>query len=321
MKINNQDLIQSYIITSARYDFSIHEKRILYAIIQMFQWIVKGKKLDQRYNVQKDLFGDYTIEIPVQSCLKGEDDKNHSKAKEALRALENKKFEYEDENTWQLIRLIPSPEINKRSDTFRFRLHQRIVDAMHDFSKGYSKYEFLTAMEFESVYAMRFYELLSNQKKPIDYNVDTLKTMFKIEGKYKNNGDFKRDVIDIAKKELDLKSPYSFKYKERKKGRKIIGFTFYPVLIPQNQDPVLEQKRIQKEASVGWELDRVNILYLRENFAFSDVEIKNNIALFKLAQQKLDLIYQLSTLRKGAEKANNPKGFVINSIKRMLSKV
>ena len=319
MKITNQDLIQSYIITSARYDFSVHEKRILYAIIQMFQFITTNKKLNEKYSVQKDLFGDYAIEIPVQSCLKSEDDKNHTKVKDALRALENKKFEYEDDKTWQLIRLIQSPEINKRSDTFRFRLHHRIVDAMHDFSKGYSKYEFLTAMEFESVYAMRFYELLSNQKKPIDYNIDTLKMMFKIEGKYKNNGDFKRDVIDIAKKELDSKSPFSFKYKERKQGRKIIGFTFYPILIPKNKDPELEQKRLQKETSLGWDLDRVNVLYLRENFAFSDEEIKNNLSLFKLAQKKLDLIYKLSTLRNGAEKAKNPKGFVINALKNMLS--
>lgn len=320
MKINNQDLIQSYIITSARYNFSVHEKRVMYAIIQAFQSITQGKTLNQKYKVQKDLFGDYMIEIPVQFCLKGEDDKNHSKVKDALRALESKKFEYEDESSWQLIRLIQSPEINKRSDTFRFRLHHRIVEAMHDFSKGYSKYEFLTAMKFDSIYAMRLYELLSNQKGRIDYNVETLKTMFKIEGKYKNNGDFRRDVIDVAKRELDAKSPYSFKYEERKKGRKIIGFTFYPLLIPKNQDVALEQKRLKSQASVNWELPRIILLYLRENFAFSDAEIKNNIDLFKLAEEKLDLLYQLSTLRVGAERAIKPKGFVINSIKIMLSK-
>jgi len=36
-----------------------------------------------------------------------------------------------------------------------------------NFAKGYRKYELQTAMEFESVYAMRFYELLSGQKTPL----------------------------------------------------------------------------------------------------------------------------------------------------------
>lgn len=320
MKINNQDLIQSYIITSARYEFSVYEKRILYGIIQAFQSITNGKTLNKKYFIQKDLFGDFMMELPLSYCLRGEDDKNHTRAKDALRALENKKFEYEDDETWQLIRLIQSPEIKKGSDVFRFRLHHRIVEAMHDFSKGYSKYEFLTAMEFESTYAMRFYELLSGQKKPIDYNVDTLKTMFGLSDKYKNNGDFKIKVIDVAKEELDKKSPYSFTYKIRNKGKKIIGFTFYPVLIASNRDPVLEQKRLKKDVSIGWELQRITILYLRENFAFSDDEIKNNLDLFTVAENKLDLIYQLSTLKVGADKAKNPKGFVINAIKKMLSK-
>jgi len=30
--INNKDLIQSYIITTAKYDFSVPEKRIIYRI-------------------------------------------------------------------------------------------------------------------------------------------------------------------------------------------------------------------------------------------------------------------------------------------------
>lgn len=35
--IKNKDILQSYVITTARYDFSIYEKRILYRIIEVLQ--------------------------------------------------------------------------------------------------------------------------------------------------------------------------------------------------------------------------------------------------------------------------------------------
>ena len=32
MKINNKEVLQSYILTTAKYDYSVYEKRILYKI-------------------------------------------------------------------------------------------------------------------------------------------------------------------------------------------------------------------------------------------------------------------------------------------------
>jgi plasmid replication initiation protein len=318
MKISNQDLIQSYIITQARYDFSVYEKRILYSIIQMFQQLLEGKKLTGKHRADKDLFGDYMIYMPIKSCLKDEEDKNHHQVKAALRALENKKFEYEDDKVWQIIRLVQAPEIIKNEEVMKFRLHYRLVDAFMDFSKGFSKYEFLTAMKFESTYAMRFYELLSGQTKPIMYSIDNLKIMFQVEDKYSKSNDFIRKVIDAAKKELDKKSPYSFEYSAVKQGKKITSIKFYPVFVSENRDPLLERNDLKRQVSPRWELDKMVIDYLRENFMFSDTEIKNNVDLFALAQSKLDLMYELSMLKAKAMKARNTQGYVIGVLKKMV---
>lgn len=35
--IKNKDVLQSYIVTTARYDFSVYEKRILYRIVEVLQ--------------------------------------------------------------------------------------------------------------------------------------------------------------------------------------------------------------------------------------------------------------------------------------------
>lgn len=320
MKVSNQDLIQSYILTQARYDFSVYEKRILYSIIQMFQQLIEGKKLTGKLRADKDLFGDYMISMPIKSCLKDEEDNNHARVKQALLDLESKKFEYEDDKVWQIIRLVQAPELIKKDEVMKFRLHYRLVEAFMDFSKGFSKYEFLTAMKFESTYAMRFYELLSGQKMPIIYSVDNLKIMFQVQDKYKLTADFIRSVIDTAKRELDKKSPYSFEYSYVKKGKKIISIKFYPVFVSENRDPVLERTDLKRQVSPRWSLDKMVIDYLKENFMFSDKEIKNNVDLLVLAQSKLDLMYELSLLKVKAMKAVNTQGYVIGVLKKLAKK-
>ena len=56
MKINNKEVLQSYILTTAKYDYSVYEKRILYRLIEVFQKYTTGNKLNDKVIIQKDLF-------------------------------------------------------------------------------------------------------------------------------------------------------------------------------------------------------------------------------------------------------------------------
>jgi predicted AAA+ superfamily ATPase len=208
--------------------------------------------------------------------------------------------------------------IEKYSNNVTFRLNPRICEALLDFSKGFKKYELKTALSFNSIYSMRLYELLSGQKKPISYLIQNLKIMFKVEDKYKLTADFIRKTIDVAQKELDEKSPYSFIYKPNKNGKKIDSITFYPVYKPENRDPELDKKELQKKASISWDLEKMSVDYLIQNFGFTEKEIKNNIDLLKMAQKELDLVYELSKLKVKAETAKSPQAFVIGCIKKLL---
>lgn len=209
--------------------------------------------------------------------------------------------------------------ILKYANDVSFRINPKVFEALLDFSKGYRKYELKTAMSFESIYSMRFYELLSGQKRPLSYTIDALKVMFNLENKYKLTVDFIRSTVDVAKKELDTKSPYSFEYKRNKRGRKIHSLTFYPVYNPENRDSSLEKKSLQKRVSLNWDLDRIIVNYLSENFGFTDSEIKNNIDLFKLAEQELDLMIELSSLKVKAQEARtSPQAFIVGILKKKL---
>jgi plasmid replication initiation protein len=321
MKINNKDVIQSYIVTAARYDFDVYEKRILFRLVELCQAQLKGKKLTQHFTINADLWGDRDIRIPISFLLSGEEDHNHARIKEAVRRLNKKEFEYEDDKIWKPIKIVEMPKIVKYDDFLEFKVHKEIYEAILDFSKGFRKFELKTAMSFNSIYAMRFYELFSEKKSPIEYTIDHLKIMFKIEGKYKQVNDFFRKVIDAAKGELDKKSPYSFEYAPIKTGRKITSIKFYPVYNPENRDQDLERQDLEKQISSIWSLDKIIIDYLKQNYYFTEKEIRTQADLFREANAKMDLLLFLSQMRVKCDNKANPKGYLINAIKKQLKQI
>jgi len=321
MKITNRDLLMSYIFTTAKYDYSVYEKRIIYRLVELAQCELEGisfrngcKKLEH------DLFGLVNITIPIASLLPNEViDKNHLQIKKALISLSEKYLIYEDTEIWEKINIVVLPKIQKRKSDISFTVDPKIWDCILNFSKGYRKFELKIAMQFESIYSMRFYELMSNQKSPITFVIEELKSIFQIENKYKASKDFIKRVIEPAKKELDLKSPYTFKYKMNKKGRSFYSITFYPEHQPKFRDSELEKKDLQKQVSPAWDLPKNTLDYLKNGFEFTTKEIKQNIDLLKQAQSEIEnFINFLSQIKPKSNRADNPKGYLINSIKKEL---
>jgi plasmid replication initiation protein len=313
------EIIQSYIVTTARYDFNVYEKRVLYRIVEMMQSILQGKRLNQRYRLDKQLFELYNVEMPVSALLNNEEDTHYERTKNALRSMARKMFQFEDEKEWREIPLILLPKIRKYESIVKFKLHEDIYDALMNFSKGFKKFELKTAFQFESVYAMRFYELMSKQRTPLVYSIENLKIMFGVEKKYKLTADFVRWVIVPAQKELNEKSPYSFEYKAMKTGRKITSIKFYPLHIPANVDKEFETQQLKKRISPSWTIDRAYLNYLKEHYMFSSPEIRNNVDLFEQAQKEIpDLLLFLSELKAKANRAGNPKGYLINALRKKL---
>lgn len=313
MKITNKDIIQSYIMTTAKYDFSVDEKRILLRLVETWQSMIEGEKLKGK--IDKTLFGHYTLEFPI-SYFVMEGQTNYNRVKDALRSLNEKKFEYEDENEWEIIRIIEMPRIKHRENV-QFTLNSKIVDCFLNFSKGYRKFELETSLMFSSVYSMRFYELFSGQKSPLVYTIDSLKEMFQLTDKYQRAPDFLKYVVDPAKKELDNKSPFSFEYSVIKQGRKFHAIKFYPIVIPKNRDKEVEKKDLVKQVHLSGFLDRTEREYLKK-LDFSDRQIKNNIELFVEAKKNLDLVYELSLFIGKTREKKNPQGYIVNALKGKL---
>jgi hypothetical protein len=178
VKITNKDVIQSYLMTVSKYNFSVYEKRILYRLVEAMQCELEGKKLYPGLRIEKNLYDDRVVLMPISAFLANDDDENYTRVKKALLDLRNKAFEFDDGQVWKVIGIIEKPQFNYKRGWVRFEIQPEIYNAVLNFSKGFRKYELKTAMEFTSQYSMRFYELMSGQERPLIYTIEDLKIMF-----------------------------------------------------------------------------------------------------------------------------------------------
>lgn len=314
---DNKNVIQSYTLTTSRYKFTAYEKRILYRIVEYAQDEIKGIMIrDNLHKIEHSLFG-REITMPVADILKDEQDENYTIAKKAFSSLSDKFIIIDNDDIWQKTHIISNPKIKKKTGMVTFSVFNEIWDGMLNFSKGYRKYELVTAMQFNSVYSMRFYELLSGQKRPLEFTFEQLREMLCVNDKYKLVGDFKRWVLDIAKRELDESSPYSFNYIEVKEGRKVVGFKFFPTFNPDNKDAKLYGTELRSKVSASAQISREAYDYFRYSFEFKAAEISKNKNTIIEGEKKIpDFIGFLSSLVVPSRTAKNRIGYVINAIKK-----
>jgi plasmid replication initiation protein len=315
MRIKSKELVQSYVFTTAKYDFTAYEKRIMYRLVELSQALLEGHTL-QGFSIQQTLLDDLKeVTMPLSAFLKDDDDDNYSEVKKALKSLRQKTIEYEDEKMWKVIGIIELPKFFKKGYV-RFAIHPEIYQAILSFAKGWRKIELKVAMSLNSRHAMTLYELMSRQKTPLTYKIEDLKSMFKVEGMYAQPADFIKRVIEPAKQELNKKSPYSFTYTKGKEGKKVVKLTFTPKYIPANADPILAKKEAQKSVSIRWDFSPQILDLLKNKIGITEKGIKNNYDTFKEGALWIDDFLGFLTQKAGkARQAKNPIGFVINAIK------
>ena len=282
--IHSEMQIQSYIATTAHYDFDIYQQRVLCNLCDLAQERLKGASLSGQ--VDPNLFS-VSVTMPIRSILYDEDDKNYEKAKKSLKGLAQKGFEFENEETWKYISIIIAPTIEKRKGNVTFEVHKDLWRAISNFSKGYRLYEYRLSMSFKSVNAIRFYQLFSRQSKPITYTIDALRDMFKLKDRYKTVARFVEQVVDMSKEELDEKSPYTFKYKKiytrHKEGAgrpTLTALEFTPIY---QEDKDTHKNERPTLATCG--LDCRLIEMLQDNFFFDEAGILNNLDTLMMMQE------------------------------------
>ena len=105
-----------------------------------------------------------------------------------------------------------------------------VVNEITRLSSHFTQYDLEFIATLNSIYSVRLYELIvkwlsARQTDIFDYEI--LRGQLGISvNEYKNMGDFKKRVLDLAVNEINEKTNIKVKYENVKQGRKIIGFTF-----------------------------------------------------------------------------------------------
>jgi plasmid replication initiation protein len=141
-------------------------------------------------------------------------------------------------------------EYEKKTGTLRLQLHPRLKPYLLGLDSFFTMYKLDKIVLFDSYYAIRLYELIlcdDNATKQdlvkLNYKIDYLRKYFNCEDKYSRIIDFKKNVIDIAIKEINEKSDKGIKVNYNKKGRSIHSVDFYI----QSNWAYHETKRIENQ--------------------------------------------------------------------------
>lgn len=307
-----KNIIQSYLVTSAKYDFNVYEKRILYRIVELLQCELEGKSLGRGISIEPTLYNDRVVSMPVHHFLRaGEKDKNHHRIKTAFKRLQNRIIEKDTTTYWEAYPVVSYAKVEYKSGMATFKIDYNLYRDLLDFAKGYNQYELQIAFSFRSQYTMRFYEMISRASSPaLTYSLLHLREIFMLQNRYKENYDFFKKVIDPAQKELETsRSPYFFAYDKIKTGR---TFTHVKLRIYYRAG---YDRKIPQQTSLRWDVNREFLKLLNYSLGTTDKTWKPHRELLVRAQH-IDY-NKLKRLLRKAQSASNPVGYVVNSFKRM----
>ncbi|MGE6409808.1 replication initiation protein RepM [Psychrobacter sp. NPDC078761] len=118
------------------------------------------------------------------------------------------------------------------------------IDGAEEF---FTKYLLEQTATMTSNYSVRLYELLvqwKQAKKTPMFELQEFRGQLGVEDdEYKAMSNFKIRVLDLAVEEINEKSDLNINYSQKKKGRKIIGFTFTVHEKPKAKTEVVKKER------------------------------------------------------------------------------
>ena len=340
-----RSVVESYIFSTGHQDLSIYSERLLMQLVKAAQCQVAGLNFKDGSSIAQvsiGPLGEAMVEIEARDLLNGENNTNYTQAKKAVMELMRKPIAHErpamkggkpvlDENGDQVYEfeahnLVNDVWINKKPGAILVNVNKTTWEAILDFSKGFRRYDLTVAMKFSRTCSLRMFKLISNQKYPLSFTIQELREQWGLTDKYAKTKDFIKNTIVSAKEELDRTSPWTFDFQpvyasssEQNKGRagrkSITSITFFPIHQQRFESTTTVANMVNNPTEL---LGKVVIDRLVKQLGFSMAEIKANLVLFKTAAKNFELEPFLIEIGPRANRANNPRGYVINAIKKHL---
>lgn len=209
------------IIQEARYDLSAKELKALSYLISLV------KPSDQ-----KDQW--YETSIKEYCAVRGidkESGKNYTEVKRTLKQLRDKSFWLQKEDGSEVtVGWLGKAEVNRGSGKVRIKFDADLQKYIIGLFGNYTQYELLATLPMKSAYSIRIYELIksySYKDTEFTISIDELKKKLGCEEAYKEFRDFKRKVLEVAVKEINLYTDLDISYEKILSGKTVSKIIFY----------------------------------------------------------------------------------------------
>lgn len=206
------------LIQKARYDLNISELKTLAFI---FSKIKPTDKSIQEYS--------FSIKEYCQVCgIDYKNGNNYINIKKNLKALRDKSFWMLDEKGNEtLVGWLSKARIYKGSGKVAVKLDEDLHKYIIGLFENFTQYELLSTLPMKSSYSFRIYELLKSYAftKHHTFDIDDLKSKL-MATKYVNFKDFRRYILEVATKEINLYTDLEISWEPIKKGKKVIQVEF-----------------------------------------------------------------------------------------------
>ena len=206
------------IVQRARYDLNITELKALAFVLSK----IKPTDAEQP---------EYTFSIKDYCQVCGIDYKNggnYEYIKSTLKGLRDKSFWLQDEKGNETtVGWLGKVKINKGSGKVSVKLDEDLQQYVFGLFENYTQYELLSTLPMKSAYSFRIYELLKSYaftKKHV-FDIDELKRLLMAEH-YINFKDFRKKVVEVAVKEINLYTDIEVMWEPVTKGKKVIQIKF-----------------------------------------------------------------------------------------------
>ena len=205
--MKEQIIAQDNRISSARYELSLIEKKILYILVREIR-----EKFVLNTDGNKTLFQDLVIKTTANTLIKGIKEKNYKRVRKAFVDLRMRSFSWDngkdiekeqDEYEGFEVGFINYSKWDKNGD-IEFEVSKLILPFFVELTKKFTEYNLIVAISLKSKWSQRFYEICSQWKNAggINLNIKELREQFGLIDKYTKYAAFKSRVIDVAHKEL-----------------------------------------------------------------------------------------------------------------------
>lgn len=152
-------------------------------------------------------------------------------------------------NALRMYNLIDALPTHKPDDNIVARVifSQEILPLLSDLKASFTQFLLSDVAEFGSIYSFRIYQFIMKYKDfgKAKINLDDLRYMLLLMDKYPATKDLRVNVLEVATKEINEKSPYKISYEMLKKGRKFVAveFTFKPKVKKAKEKPKTQEDK------------------------------------------------------------------------------